>query len=86
MVAEQRLHIWKTPAFNKTTYPHKPRTYPALLQHPVQATTNLMHGAEAVFELAVAHGMPRADHSHTGRALCAVVNPGFPVQPKNKVF
>ena len=29
--------------------------------------------AEAAFDLAVPHGMLRAGHSHTGRALCAVV-------------
>ena len=29
--------------------------------------------AEAAFDLAVPHGMPRAGLPHTGRALCAVV-------------
>ena len=49
-------------------------TCPALRQHPVQAATHLLHAAEAAFDLAVAHGIPRAAHSHTGRALCAVVD------------
>ena len=54
--------------------PHPPQTTcPAWLQHPVQALPHLLGTPEAVFDLAVAHGMPRAGHSHTGRALCAVV-------------
>ena len=44
-----------------------------LPQPPVQAPPPLLHTAEAAFDLAVPHGMPRAGHSHTGRALCAVV-------------
>ena len=32
--------------------------------------SQLLHTAEAAFDLAVPHGMPRAGHSHTGRALC----------------
>ena len=46
---------------------------PALPQAPVQGEPNLLQNAEAAFGLAVPHGMPRAGHSHTGRALCAVV-------------
>ena len=46
----------------------------ALPQPPVQAPPPLLHTAEAAFDLAVPCGMPRAGHSHTGRALCAVVN------------
>ena len=45
----------------------------ALPQPPVQDPLHLLRTAEAVFSLAVAYGMPRAGHSHTGRALCAVV-------------
>ena len=37
------------------------------------APPHLLHTAEAVFDLAVAHGMSRAGHTHTGRALCTVV-------------
>ena len=47
-------------------------TCPALPQPPV-APQHLLHTADAVFNLAVPHGMPRAGHSLTGRALCAVV-------------
>ena len=42
---------------------------------PVQAPLPMLHTAEAAFDLAVPHGMPRAGHPHTGRALCAVVGP-----------
>ena len=45
----------------------------AVPQPPVQAPPDLFTTAEAAFDLAVAQGMPRAGHSHTGRALCAVV-------------
>ena len=56
--------------------PQPPQTTPctaALPSPPVQAPPLLLHTAEATFDLAVPHGMPRAGHSHTGRALCAVV-------------
>ena len=52
--------------------PQPPCTAP-LPQPPVQAPPPLLHTAEAAFHLAVPHGMPRAGHSHTGRAQCAVV-------------
>ena len=39
----------------------------------MQAPPALQHTAEAAFDLAVRHGMAKAGHSHTGRALCAVV-------------
>ena len=49
-------------------------TCPALPQPPVQAPPDdLLTTAQGPFDLAVAQGMPRAGHSHTGRALCAVV-------------
>ena len=48
-------------------------TCPARPQHTVQAPPQLLHTAEAAFDLEVALCMPRAGHSHTGRALCAVV-------------
>ncbi len=48
-------------------------TCQALLQPPVQAPPHLLHTAEAASDLAVPDGMPRAGHSHTGRALYAVV-------------
>ena len=54
--------------------PQPPQTNgPALLQPPVQAPPHLLSTAEAAFDLAVPHGMPRAGHPHTGRGLCAVV-------------
>ena len=58
--------------------PAKPQQPPqttcqALLQPSAQAPTHLMHSAEAAFDLAVIHVMPRAGYSHTGRALCTVV-------------
>ena len=38
-----------------------------LPQPPVQAPPHLLHHiAEAAFDLALPHGMPRAGHSHTG--------------------
>ena len=59
---------------------HKPaKTQPlrttrrARLQPPMQAPPHLLHTAEAALDLAVPHGMPRAGHPRTGRALCAVV-------------
>jgi len=49
-------------------------TCTAVPQPPVQAPVDLLTAAqECAFDLAVAQGMPRAGHSHTGRALCAVV-------------
>jgi len=72
VVAEQHLHIC-----GKLQYLAKPQppqtTYPARPQHPVQALPHLLHTVEPAFDLAVAQGMPGAGHSHTGRALCAVV-------------
>ena len=50
----------------------KPHPCPALPQPPEQAQPHLLHIAEAVFDLAVPHGMFRAGHTHTGRALCTV--------------
>ena len=53
--------------------PHPPQTTcSALPQPPVQAPPHLLHTTEAHFDLVVANDMPRAGHSHTGRALCAV--------------
>ena len=61
----------------KLQYSGKPHpvqtTCPVRLQHPMQAQPHLVQTAEAIFGLAVAHGMPRATHSHNDRALCAVV-------------
>ena len=49
-------------------------TCTALPQPPVQAPPALLTTAEGPFDLAVAQGVPRAGHSHTGGgALCAVV-------------
>ena len=45
----------------------------AVPQPPVQAPPDLLTTAQAAFDLAVAQGMPRAGHPHTGGALCAVV-------------
>ena len=57
--------------------PAKPQpaqtTRPALPQPQVQAPPHMPHTPEAVFDLAVSHGMPRAGQLHTDRALCAVV-------------
>jgi len=51
-----------------------PETYlPALPQYLVQAPPHLLHTEPAESELAMAYVIPRAGHSHTGRALCAVV-------------
>ena len=50
---------------------------PSLLQqHPVQAPSHQLNIEKTVFDLAVAHGMPRAGHPHTGRALCAMSSRG----------
>ena len=64
-IAEQ-LQILAKPQPSQTTCTGLP-------QHPVQAPPNLLSTAEAAFDLPVAHGMPRAGYTHTGRALCAVV-------------
>ena len=48
-------------------------TCAAVPQPLVQASLDLLATAQAAFDLAVAQGMPRAGHSHTGGALCAVV-------------
>ena len=48
-------------------------TCAAQTQHPVQALPQLLQTAEAALGLTVTHGMHRAGHSNTGRALCAVV-------------
>ena len=55
--------------------PQPPQTNcPALLpQHPAQAQPHLFHARKTAFYLAVAYGKPRTGHSHTGKALCAVV-------------
>ena len=45
----------------------------ALPQPPVQVPPRLLHTAKVAPYLAVAHGMPTAGHSHTGKALCVVV-------------
>ena len=60
---------------HKPAKPQPPQTTTclALPQPPAQGPPHLVHNAESVFDLAVPHGMPRAGHSHTGRALCAVV-------------
>ena len=59
---------------HKPTKPQPPQTTcPALPQPPVQAPPHLVLAAEAVFDAAVPHCMPRAGHSHTGTVLCAVV-------------
>jgi len=52
---------------------HPQTTCPAQPQHPVEVPAQLLHTAEAAFDLAVAHGMLRSGHSQTGRALCAMV-------------
>ena len=59
----------------KAAKPHQPpqTTCPARQQHPVQAPPLLLHTTETAFDLAVSHGIPRAGHSHTGRAVCPVV-------------
>ena len=72
VVAERRLLHLKTQESSKTRNPHK-TTCPARLQPPVRAPPRLLYVIEPAFELAVACGMLRAGHSHTGRALCTVV-------------
>ena len=54
--------------------PHPPQsTFPAQLQPQVQAPPHLLHTAEAAFDLALTHGIPKAGHSHAGGTLCTVV-------------
>ena len=45
----------------------------AVPQPPVHDPPDLLTTAQSAFDLVVAQGMPRAGHTHTGRALCAVV-------------
>ena len=72
--------LWLLSAASSSGNLHEPAKQPPrisctapLPQPPVQAPPHLLHAAEAAFDLAVPHCMPRAGHSHTGRALCAVV-------------
>ena len=62
----ENLHKSSTPQPPQITCPAKPR-------YPVEAPSHLLYSADAAFDLEVHHGIPRAGHSHTGRALCAVV-------------
>ena len=48
-------------------------TCTAVPQPPVQDLSDLLVTKQGAFDLAVAQGMPRAGHSHTGGALCAGV-------------
>ena len=65
---------WSSGQLHKPVKPQPAQaTCPARPQAPVQAPPRLQHIAEATFEPAVPHDMPRAGHSHTARALCAVV-------------
>ena len=69
VVTECCLLLWKFPQTGK---PHPQRTTctaPPLPQLPVQAPQLLLHAAEAAFDLAVPHGMPRAGHSPQDVAL-----------------
>ena len=69
------LLLWKSPQTDKTTTtPTNHLPSPAAAAE--QATPHLLHTAEATFNLAVAHCMPRAGQIHTGRALCAVFAKG----------
>ena len=45
----------------------------AVAHSPVKALSDLLTTVQGAFSLAVIQGMPRAGHSHTGGALCAVV-------------
>ena len=72
--------LWLPSAASSSGQLHKPAnpqppqaTCPARPQAPVQAPTKLRYTAEAAFDLAVPHGMPRAGYPRTGRALCAVL-------------
>jgi len=74
--------LWLPSASSSSGNLHKPAklqapqtTCPALLQPPVHAPPHLLHIVQQTeFDLAVVpHGMPGTGHSHTGRALCAVV-------------
>ena len=66
--AECCLLLWKSSQTGRTATPtnHLPSCLP---QPQVQVPPHLLHAAEAAFDLAVPHGMPRVGHSHTGRAL-----------------
>ena len=64
VAAEYCLLFYKSPQNGKSV---------AWPQPPVQAPPHLLHTTETAYDLAVPHGIPRAGHSHTGRALCAVV-------------
>ena len=61
--------------FHKPAKPHPQQTTctAPLPLPPVQAPSHLLHIVETAFDLAVPHGMSRAGHPRTGRALCAVV-------------
>ena len=48
-------------------------TCTAVPQPPAQPPPDLLTTAQPTFDLAVAHGMPRAGPSLTGRGLCAVI-------------
>ena len=59
---------------HKAAKPQPPQTTcPALSQPSAQTLPHLLQTAEAAFNLAISRGMPGAGHSHTGRALCAVI-------------
>ena len=71
---------WLPNAASSTGNLHKPAkpqppqtTCPALPQPPVQSRPHLMHTIDAEFDLAVAHSICRAGHSHTNGVMCAVV-------------
>ena len=76
-------------ASSSGTLPHTPpklqppqTTCSALPQPPVQDKLHLLRTAEAAFDLAVPHGMLRADHSHTGRVVrldCQVMPPSLEI-------
>ena len=60
----------------KSIKPPSPQTTcPALHQPPVPVTSQQQHTAEAAFDLAVPHGMPRPGHKHTDRAVWRAAPP-----------
>ena len=73
--------LWLASAASSSGNLHKPgKTQPpqntcgpALWQPPVPAQPHLLRPAKPAFDPTVPHGRPRAGHSHTGRALYAVV-------------
>ena len=74
VLAECCLLLWKSPQTDRINAPQQSACPPGLAQPPVQAPPHLLHTTEAAFDLAMPLIlMPRADLSHTGRALCAVV-------------